>query len=252
MPSSTKTYLFGSGSVICLANGKPVKVGCLQNIEIDQSSDTKMLYGQNQFPDAVARGQAKLSGKAKSGIIDLGLYNTLFAGQALDTTGYEKLIEGEAKVVSNQAPYTVTATNAAGFTQDMGVYYANTGLQLTQVPAGSEAAGKYSVNAATGVYTVSSLDAQANVQLSYSYNSTNGTQLLVTNQQTGLQPVFQLLLQEGFSAAGGRTNATLRLYNCVASKINFPFKNDDFAVQDLEFDCFADAAGNVMKFGIGT
>lgn len=245
--TATKTYAFGSGSVICLANGKPVKVGCLQDIEIDISSDTKMLYGQNQFPDAIARGQGKISGKAKTGTIDLNLFNSLYAGQTLDATGYEKLVENEAKAVPAASTYTVTATNAAGFTQDMGVYYANTGVQLTQVAAGSEAAGKYSVNANTGVYTFAAADASAAVLISYNYNSANGSNVLVTNQQTGINPVFQLFLQEGFTGAGGRTNVTMKLFSCVSSKLTFPFKNDDFAVSDFEFDCFADTSGNVYS-----
>jgi hypothetical protein len=44
--------------------------GVLQDVSVDISGDIKELYGQNQFAEAVARGKAKISCKAKFGRIN--------------------------------------------------------------------------------------------------------------------------------------------------------------------------------------
>jgi hypothetical protein len=43
----------------------PRQFGVLQDIQIDFDWTDKELYGQLQFPVAIARGQGKISGKAK-------------------------------------------------------------------------------------------------------------------------------------------------------------------------------------------
>ena len=41
------------------ANPTPMKFGTLQDVSLDISGDVKQLYGQKQFPEAVARGNAR-------------------------------------------------------------------------------------------------------------------------------------------------------------------------------------------------
>ncbi|MBN8905852.1 MAG: hypothetical protein J0H19_18705 [Rhodospirillales bacterium] len=250
---TTKTYAFGAGSVIALVDGKtPVKVGTLQDIEIDVSSDTAMLYGQNQYPVAIGRGKGKVEGKAKTGQIDLNLINSVYQQGTIDTTGYEKLVELEAGAVPSSTSYDIQVTNHTGFVSDMGVYYASTGVQLTQVDAGSEASGKYSIDTDTGTYTFASADADASVLISYTYKATTGQQITLTNALMGDQPVFELFLQEGFNDFGARTNTTMRLHRCISSKLTFPFKNTDFALSEFDFSCFADNLDRIFTMGIGT
>lgn len=121
--AAKQTYAFGSGSVICLAGGIATKIGTLQEISVDFSSTNVMLQGQNQFPDAIARGEGKIQGKAKTGTLDLQLFSSIYLGQAIDTTGYTKLIEREAKTIPASSTYTVTAANT--LITDLGVYYAD-------------------------------------------------------------------------------------------------------------------------------
>ena len=250
--TQTTSYAFGTGDVILTGLGlTPINVGTLQDVEIDISASTQMLYGSNQFPEIIARGEGKISGKAKTGKIDLGMISTLYSGIAPDVTGYEKLIKLEAHSVPASSTYTVTATHTAGFIADQGVYYA-AGGQLTPVTAGSEAAGKYSVNPATGVYTFAAADAGVAVLVSYTYLANTGSQMLVTNTLMGANPVFQLFLQSG-ATPSVRQNVTMRLYACVFSKMTFPFKNNGFMVSEFDFDAFADTTtGNVYKTGVGT
>jgi hypothetical protein len=41
------------------------------------------------------------------------------------------------------------------------------------------------------------------------------------------------------------------LYNCVAEKLSFGTKVEDFLIPELDFQCFANAAGQVCQFNFG-
>ncbi len=41
------------------------------------------------------------------------------------------------------------------------------------------------------------------------------------------------------------------LYNCVAEKLSFGTKIEDFANPEFDFQCFANAAGQVCQFNFG-
>lgn len=251
--SATNTYGFGTGSVICRANGIPTKIGTLQEIEIDISSDIVELMGQNQYAEAIARGKSKVEGKAKTGRIDMKAFSSLYLGTAIDTSGYTKLIEGEThSIPSSGGPYTVQVTNHTSAIEDMGVFYADGSGQLSPVAAGSEATGKYSVAPATGTFTFAAGDSGKALLFSYAYLSANGSRVIVTNQAMGINPVFELLLSNGYANINGIIYTSMKLYSCVANKLTFPFKNSDFVVSELDFSAFSDPNGNVLEFGIGT
>jgi hypothetical protein len=76
-------YQFGSGNLYGLAGAVPVarKFGALQDVSVDISFNLKELYGQNQFPLTIARGQGKIEGKAKFANLNGGMVNDLFFGQ---------------------------------------------------------------------------------------------------------------------------------------------------------------------------
>ena len=58
-------YTFGSGALFAVrgdvANSTPVKFGALQEASVEFSASSKELYGQFQFPLAVARGTSTVS-----------------------------------------------------------------------------------------------------------------------------------------------------------------------------------------------
>lgn len=76
--------------------------------------------------------------------------------------------DDQATSVPGTGPYQVTVTRAASFSVDRGVSYTG-GAALTKV-TGAPAAGQYSVDPATGIYTFAAADAGAAVTISYSYN----------------------------------------------------------------------------------
>jgi hypothetical protein len=238
-------FQFGSGTLWgypvggnLAANPTPVKFGTLQEINLEIAGSLKELYGQNQFAEAVARGKYKITGKAKFAQIVGKHVNDLFFGQAMNT-GQKLTSLDEAQSVPGSAPYTVPVTNSAQFVDDWGVRYSATGLPLAKVLS-SPVQGQYSVT--SGTYTFSSADAGAAVLISYRYSSAAGVQLNIRQQLMGFAPTFQVLLNEQY--AGKQAN--LLLYSCIAEKLTWATKNEDFLVPEFDFEAFSSAGGQVM------
>ena len=243
-------YVFGSGTLwgtrSDVSNATPQKFGAMHDVSLEFSSTPKMLYGQNQFPLAVARGTGKITGKAKFAQIQGRVFADLFFGAQLQS-GQTTTANGEAATIPAGSPYQVTGANGATWQADLGVINATTGLPFTKV-ASAPVQGQYSV-AAGGVYSFNSADAGAAVLLSYTYGVTgSGQKFTVSNPLLGIQPVFSVTLETLYNAPGGLKKAVLTLNACVSSKLGMATKTDDFAVPEIDFDCFADSAGNLFSW----
>lgn len=242
-------YSFGSGTLwgvrTDVSNSTPIKFGTLNDVSVEFSATAKQLFGQYQFPVAVARGTSKISGKAKFAQIQGRAFADLFFGQTLQS-GMIQTANNEASAVPETAPYTATVTNAATFVQDLGVVSATTGLPFVKVAA-APAAGQYS--AADGVYGFNVADEGAALLISYTYSVAGaGQKIVVSNQLLGTQPVFQVALETNYNAPGGLKTAVLTLNACVSNKLSFATKQDDFSVPEMDFEAFADPAGNVFTW----
>jgi len=238
-------FHFGSGTLWgypvagnLAANPTPMKFGTLQDINVEISGALKELYGQNQFAEAVARGKCKIAGKAKFAQIIGKHVNDLFFGQTMNS-GQKLTALDEAQSVPAGSPYTITVTNSGQFVDDWGVRYSATGLPLTRVTS-APVQGQYSVS--SGIYTFAAADASAAVLISYRYSSAAGVQLNIRQQLMGFAPAFQILLNEQY--AGKQAN--LLLYSCVAEKLSWATKNEDFLVPEFDFEAFSNAGGQVM------
>lgn len=243
--------VFGSGKLIAvptnLADGSPiltptpVRLGSMQDVSVDMSVEMKKLYGAKRYPIAVGQGKGSVGVKAKYVEIDSKILGSLFYGKTA-TAGIKAAVFDFAAAIPAGAPYTITVAppNTGTFVNDLGVFFAATGVQLTRV-ASAPATGQYSVSAA-GVYTFAAADAGKSVGLSYEYSSSGtGDIFRITNDVMGYTPSFTLLLQAGYDGK----NLVMKLNRCVSGKLNLPFKNDDFAQYDFEADAFADAADEV-------
>jgi len=147
----------------------------------------------------------------------------------------------EAATVPAATPYTANVANAASYNDDLGVVYASSGKRFNRVTT-SSAAGQYSVNFATGVYTFSSADASAAILVSYTYNIvTSGNKLTMTNQSMGITPTFKATFYTNYNGSG----TALRLNACTANKLSLPTKLDTWTVSELDFMAFADASGTI-------
>ncbi len=238
-------FSFGSGVLLGtrtdIANATPINFGLVQEVQLDLQFTAKELYGQYQFPVAIARGQGKASGKAKMAQVSGLAFNNLFFGATM-ASGQLATSFGEAQSVPASTPFTVSVANAAAWQDDYGVVYAATGLPLTKV-ASAPASGQYSV--AAGVYTFNSADAGKAVLISYTYTvSGSGQQFTLANPLLGTTPTFQAQLYTSFQ--GKPVN--VKLFNCVSAKLGFVTKLEDFVIPELDFDIFANAAGNVLQW----
>lgn len=243
-------FEFGSGQLFGFPNGgntaanpTPIKFGTLQDVSLDISGDLKELYGQKQFPEAVARGKIKLTGKAKFARINGKMLNDLFFGQTLGT-GMKAVAADEVHVVA--ATVTITPPNSGVFVNDSrgdeGVIYQATGIPLTKVPS-APTVGQYSVATATGIYTFNAGDVGVSVLISYAYTlAAIGTQLNITNQLMGFAPQMQILLNTTFNLQ----QMNVLLYSAIAAKLSIATKQEDFIVPEFDFTCFANAAGQVI------
>lgn len=228
-----------------ITNPTPVQFGVLQEISLDVSFDTKMLYGQNQFPVAVGRGKGKVSGKAKFAQLNGAILNSLFFGQTL-SSGITSDVYDVTGAVIPTTPFTITPTvpSSGTWSRDLGVRDAN-GRPMTRV-ASAPTTGQYSV--AAGVYTFAAADTGLTVFINYQYTATStvAKKSTVLNVPMGYAPTFQADLYEPFQGKA----LTITLPNCIGSKLQFATKLDDFNVPEFDFEAFADSAGNVMTYAV--
>src|ERR1700685_1783475 len=141
--------VFGVGFLFATPSGAsptPIRFRRLQDVGVDFSYDTKLLYGSNQYALEQARGRAKIELKATVGVVDPILFNNVYFG--LTTAAGETLNSIDEAATPSSGTFTVA--NGATFSQDLGLYNTITGLWMTRV-ASAPPAGSYAVNTATGV-----------------------------------------------------------------------------------------------------
>jgi hypothetical protein len=244
--------LWGNRTDVTGSGIGPDQFGILQDVQIDWDWTTKELWGQFQFPVDIARGQGKITGKAKFARIFGAIFGDLFFGQT-PAAGQLTVSENEAATVPASTPYTVTAANAANYVDDLGVFYAagaSAGNRFTRVTTPS-AAGQYSVNLATGIYTFAAADAGAAVLVSYLYTiSSVGRKLVLTNQFMGNTPTFKATFYTTKTTQSTPAGLTLVLNACTASKLSLPTKIDDYEIQEFDFSAFADPTGTIGTLSV--
>jgi len=243
--------LWGNRTDVTGSGIGPDQFGILQDVQIDWDWTTRELWGQFQFPVDIARGQGKITGKAKFARIFGAIYGDLFFGQT-PATGQLTIAENEAATVPATTPYTVTVANAANYVDDLGVFYAagaSAGNRFTRVTTAS-AAGQYSVNLATGIYTFAAADAGASLLISYLYNSNAGRKLVLTNQLMGYTPTFKATFYTTKTTQGTPAGLALVLNACTATKLSLPTKTDDYEIQQFDFSAFADPTGAIGTLSV--
>jgi hypothetical protein len=139
-----------------------------------------------------------------------------------------------------------TVANSANYTGDTGLIYAagaNAGNSLAYVTS-NPSVGQYTeIN---GVYSVNSAEAAQTYLVNYIYTSaSSGYTILGGNPLMGSTPKFQATLSQQYGAGG---YSTLTLYSCVANKLTFPTKLDDYVILEFDFMAFANAAGQTFSF----
>jgi hypothetical protein len=242
--SQNQQYIFGPGALYGTnlnANSTPRRFGELQDCSIDFAYTEKELYGSNQFPIAIARATAKVTGKAKFVQVNASVYNDLFFNQTQSTTLVNNTAVNEIQAIGA----TVNATNHTTWTTDLGVIFSNgplAGIALTLVSGSPTISGTYSV--AAGVYSFCSADVSAGnaVALNYVYTSSVGAIITGNNPLIGVTPMFSIVFNTQYN--GNQTTVTFP--QCTSSKLNLPGKQGDFTVPELDFSVMANGSGQVF------
>lgn len=240
-------FVFGSGVLIGTPQGgTPINFGLAQEVSLNIATSTKALYGQYNFPVAIGSGTRKMTGKAKLARISGQALGSLFFGVP-PSPGSTQTQFGEAASAPASSPYAYTPTHHAEFVADQGVVYAASALPLKLVAA-NPAAGQYAVDG--GLYTFAAADAGAAMLISYTYAvADSGESVAVNAQLIGPSVTFSANLFAADPTTG--KPFSLLLYNCVADKLALGTKLEDFMIPELDFACFANAAGQVCQLNFG-
>ena len=246
-------YVFGAGTLwgtpltdatgAAIANPSPLQFGALQDVSVDISFDTKMLHGSNQFPLVVGRGKGKITCKAKHAEINGACLNSLFFGQTR-TFGILSDVWATSTTPIPTTPFQITPTvpSSGTWAKDLGVEGA-TGIPMTRVAA-APTTGQYSV--AAGIYTFAAADVGLGVFINFQYTATStvSPKSTVANVAMGYAPTFVCDLYMPFQGK----SLILTFNSCLATKLSFATKLDDFMIPEFDFDAFADSNGNVMTW----
>lgn len=254
---STPLAVFGPGILIVsrtdITIPSPVNVGFVQEFSIDATGVIKELFGQNQWPLAVARGTIKGTGKFKSAVISGLAWSALFYGNAESTTNQIAWNVGSTFTLSTASAAAIQVGSSLTFDADLGITYVSNGLPFQRVSTGTEVAGKYSVaSTQPGLYTFSAADTTGGpaggtpIKITYTNTTTVGGNLTVTNQLIGSTPTFQLDYYTNFNQPTSKP-FVVRIFSCVAAKHMMAFKLEDFMIPEFDFSLFANAAGNVYS-----
>jgi len=254
---STPLAVFGPGILIAsrtdITIPSPVNVGFVQEFSIEAAGTIKELFGQNQWPLAVARGTIKGTGKFKSAVISGLAWSAMFYGNTETTTSQINWNVGSTFTLSTASTAAVQVGSSLTFDADLGITYVNTGLPFQRVSTGLEAVGKYSVGSTSpGLYNFSAADTTAGaaggtfVKVTYTNTTSVGGNLTVTNQLIGATPTFQLDYYTNFNQPASKP-FVVRIFSCVAAKHMMAFKLEDFMIPEFDFSLFANAAGNVYS-----
>jgi len=249
--------LFGTGLLTLTPNLSgtvtPVQVAVLQDISLDASYKVVDLIGGNQFAVDKAKAEGKLSGKFKTGYFAGGLINAILAGST-SAVGSQVAVFSETQTVPT-TPYQITTTKGVLTVSDLGVFDVTANKFLTCVASGP-VTGQYSVAISTGVYTFAAADTTHVMQISYGYTAAAvGTTVTLTNQPMGTNTSFQMKLFNNYSAVAGSANiatsAGILLPVVTIPKLSFAFKNSGYFEKSVDFECSANAAGQICQFFTG-
>lgn len=254
---STPLAAFGPGILIVsrtdISIPSPINVGFAQEFSIEAAGTTKQLYGQKQWPLAVARGTIKGTGKFKAATLSGLAWSALFYGVSASTTNQIAWNVGSTFTLSTSSTAAVQVGSSLTFDADLGITYVATGLPFQRVSTGSEASGKYSVTAASpGLYNFSAADTTSGptggnaIKITYTNTTSVGQSLLTTNQLIGSTPTFQVDYYTNFNQPTAKP-FVVRIYSCVAAKHMLAFKLEDFMIPEFDFDLFANASDQVFN-----
>nr|DAT12923.1 MAG TPA: hypothetical protein [Bacteriophage sp.] len=237
-------YMFGAGMMIAIPKKEiatPRILGTMQEVSIEFSGSTKELFGQNQFSAAAARGQQKITGKAKMAKIDMNTYNDLYFNEEMQVGQNLAVFNKECIVENTGATVTPAFGSGETFIENLGVtnYAGETLERVKDTPKVNE----YTVDEKTGKYTFNDALKKKPVYISYLYQTTaGGKRIVINNALMGEAPTFKGIFNGRFAGK----QMTLILNACTSSKLSLvSTKLEDFSIPEFDFAATADDANRV-------
>jgi hypothetical protein len=241
-------YGFGSGSLFGISQvggSTPVKFGALQEVSIEVSFSAKELIGGYQYPLAVGRSKAKITGKAKMAQLRTDVFNSLFFGLAAASYKINTVVEESVLVESGGVYGTATVAKAGTFVLDLGVVSSALLLPLVRTPSILPSTGEYYTSfGSPGVYRLNSDEVGERLLISYTYQdlAVPDHTMRVTNRPIGESPTFMVTLN---NATQGK-DLTLTLNRCLSTKLSLPIKLEDFIIPEFDFEVMTSDATNLL------
>lgn len=236
-------FNFGAGRVFMIppasfADQTPVRFATIQEFQADLSSSIKMAYGANQYAEAAANAEGKITGKIKLLQVDARMLSYLLPG-AVKTPGSSIEVDETGTVTAG----AVTVTGSATYKDDLGVYAAD-GTPYAKV-ASAPTGQQYTV--AAGVYGFNTTENTHVLTFRYSKSQAGvGSTVAVGNNPMGLATAFVV---DAFNAASSNAGKTfgIKVFAAVFTKVSLPLKNNDFTSLDVEFEGLDNGVGQVYE-----
>lgn len=242
---------FGVGTVL----GKRTDVtgtqvaffGVTQEWQIDFAQEIVTILGPNKVAVDSAPGELKITGKIKFARFMATTFGNLMFGVAPTSAAGFDIIGPENH--SSIPATTFTVTSGATFTEDLGLYYHNTGVALVPVTA-APTAGQYIAGAAgVGTYTINAADESVagGIDAFYMVSTTNLFEVDINQQLMGTGPVVELDFAVPYAVQGVTKKFNLQVFSARISKMPLQFKNKAYMVPEVDFTVFANAAGQIIR-----
>lgn len=250
-------FNFGSGRAFInpiggnlATNPTPTEGLTLQDLSLDISQELVEQRGQYKFPDDVAPGDMKISGKLVIGRWDIDMFNQIMFGD-VRAIGSKIVSANETHSIPATTPFTI-AVSSTVFGTDLGVLYvgnppAGNQIKLDRV-ATSPATGQYAVSA--GTYTFAAADEGLGVQISYQYSpaSPAGFTVQANQQLMGYGPVSEIYFQMPYNSNSAGLASIIHLTQVRFSKLSAPIKRKGYTDVELDFMAYANTAGLAIEF----
>lgn len=244
-------FQFAIGDMFANPNGGnlaspsgPQFIGVIQDVNVEMTQKLVNLMGQNKGPEDIAPSDMEIKGTGNFAKLEVDTYNSLFFADSV-TTGIKVIQSKEGPSAIPPTPFTITVTNGANWTTDLGVLDAATGQPFIKITSGTPTAGQYKASAG-GVYLFAAADnvAGRSVLISYVWtNSAAGRTLVGLNHLQGYGPIFELWLQMPYQGTNG-----LHLFSCRSSKMSVPFKRDNYVISAFDFNAYPNPAGQWFEW----
>lgn len=242
-------FLFGAGMMVAIPKTPlptPRVLGTMQEASIEFSGSTKELFGQHQFAEAAARGQQKITGKAKYAQVNMDVYNDIYFNESVQPGQNLAIFNKEFTV--DKTAFTVVPSLEANtvFLENLGVMN-NAGKTLTRVD-GAPNEGEYKLDEKTGTYTFHASLKEKPVFISYLYHDKkNGSRIVINNQLMGEAPTFKAIFNGRFNGK----QMTLILNACTSSKLSLiSTKLEDFSIPEFDFSAMSDDTNRVGELSM--